>query len=219
MKFGYSSLAALVSWVLTASSFPDDSARLAALLEPGGNITIPPGDYHLEGTAPLKLVSGMTVSAYGARFHFPDQLPNKARRVLFAGQNVQGLTWMGGEFIGHVFDPARQENAWEPNANTKGIEITTTEDGNTSDILFRDVRSRDVAGAVIGVHGLAKKGSESEVITFAERVALQSCTLLRSGKFMWDYGYLWQILLWPESYEPWEVERAKKILPHRHDPK
>lgn len=210
MKFGYSSLAALVSWVLTASAFPDDSARLAALLEPGGNITLPPGDYHLEGTAPLKLVSGMTVSAYGARFHFPDRLPDKARRVLFAGQNVQGLTWMGGEFIGHVFDPARQENAWEPNASTKGIEITTTEQGHTSDILFRDVRSRDVAGAVIGVHGHAKKGSESEVITFAERVALESCTLLRSGKFMWDYGYLWQILLWPESYEPWEVERAKK---------
>jgi len=35
---------------------------------------------------------------------------------------------------------------------------------------------------------------------------------LRSGKFMWDYGYLWQIMTFPEAYEPWEVERAKKYF-------
>jgi hypothetical protein len=58
------------------------------------------------------------------------------------------------------------------------------------------------------------RSSESEVEVYAERVAVESCTLLRSGKFMWDYGYLWQIMTWPEAYEPWEVERAKKLLPH-----
>ena len=52
----------------------DDSATIVALLEQGaqrgGLVTIPPGDYQLDGKTPLKLVSGMTVSAYGARFHF-----------------------------------------------------------------------------------------------------------------------------------------------------
>jgi hypothetical protein len=38
------------------------------------------------------------------------------------------------------------------------------------------------------------RSSESEVEHYAERVAVESCTLLRSGKFMWDYGYLWQIV-------------------------
>ncbi len=63
---------------------------------------------------------------------------------------------------------------------------------------------------MIGVHGLSK--SESEVTAYAERVAVESCTLLRSGKFMWDYGYLWQIVTWPEAYEPWEVERARRYF-------
>ena len=191
----------------------DDADRIAALLEPaakaGGLVTIPPGDYYLEGESPLPLSSNTIVSAYGARFHLPEKLGDKARLVLFAGQDLAHFTWMGGEFIGQVFDPAQKENTWEPSVSTKAIEITTTEEGRTHDILFRDVKSRDVAGAVIGVHGFTEKGHDGKVITQAERVVLESCTLLRSGKFMWDYGYLWQIVTWPDAYEPWEVERAK----------
>ncbi len=96
--------------------------------------------------------------------------------------------------------------------NTKGIEITTTRENGTHDLTFRDVRSDGVAGAVIGVFGLAGKKSNSPVEFYADRVALENCTLLRSGKFMWDYGYLWQILTWPEDYENWEVERAGKYF-------
>jgi hypothetical protein len=129
---------------------------------------------------------------------------------VFEGTNIADFTWHGGEFLGHVFDPAQRENAWEPNVNTRVFEITTTTNGGTRDIRFRDVRSDGIAGAVIGVHGRIKKGSEGEVIAPAQRVAVESCTLLRSGKFMWDYGYLWQILTWPERYEAWEVERARK---------
>ena len=200
-------------FLLTATvAGADDSAKLADLLAQGGTVTIPPGDYHLEGAHPLRLSSNTTVSAYGARFILPESLPDQARVVMFAGEDVAHFTWLGGEFIGHVFDPAQQENTWEPNANTKGIEISTTKEGGTHDILFRDVRSNGMAGAVIGVHGLAGKSSESEVIVYAERVALESCTLLRSGKFMWDYGYLWQIMTWPEAYEPWEVERARRYF-------
>ena len=187
----------------------DDSDKIAALLARGGIVTIPAGDYHLDGAKPLPLASNMTVMAHGARFILPDTLPDKARVVLFAGEDISHLGWHGGEFIGHVFDPAQKDNLWEPNATTKGIEITTTKPDGTHDILFRDVKSDGVAGAVIGVHGLAKKGSESEVEAHAERVAVEGCTLLRSGRFMWDYGYLWQIMTWPEAYEPWEVERAR----------
>ena len=190
----------------------DDSDKIAALLARGGTVTIPAGDYHLDGTKPLPLASNMTVIAHGARFILPETLPEKARVVLFAGENISHLAWHGGEFIGHVFDPAQKDNLWEPNASTKGIEITTTKDGGTRDILFRDVRSDGVAGAVIGVHGLAKRGSESEVEAYAERVALESCALLRSGRFMWDYGFLWQIMTWPEAYETWEVERARRYF-------
>lgn len=194
----------------------DDTEKLAPLFAPaldhGAVVTIPPGDYQLDGAEPLPIASNTTVFAHGARFHLPTTLPDKARIVLFAGKDIANFTWQGGEFIGHVFDPAQKENSWEPNANTKCIEITTTKEGASHDILFRDVKSNGIAGAVIGVHGLGKKGSESDVLAYAERVAVESCTLLRSGKFMWDYGYLWQIMTWPEEYESWEVERARRYF-------
>lgn len=198
--------------LLCAAAFADDSARLAALLEKGGVVTIPAGDYHLDGTQPLAIASDMTVFAHGARFILPETLPEKARVVLFAGEDIARFAWHGGEFVGHVFDPARQENKWEPNVSTKGVEITTTKEGGTHDILFRDVKSDGMAAAVIGVHGKYGRSSESEVEFHAERVAVEGCTLLRSGKFMWDYGYLWQIMTFPEAYEPWEVERAQKYF-------
>ena len=209
----------LLPFVLCFSVLPavaEDRAKLAALFESalqrGGAVTIPPGDYHLDGREPLPLPSRTTVFAYGARFHFPQRLGDGARSVLFAGSDVVELNWFGGEFIGRVFDPARQHNDWEPNVSTRAIEISTTRPGGTCDLLFREVRSKEVAGAVIGVHGLKEKGDEGKVLAWAERVAIESCTLLRSGKFMWDYGYLWQIVTWPEHYEPWEVERAWKYF-------
>ncbi|MFZ4766607.1 MAG: hypothetical protein ACOYMN_16770 [Roseimicrobium sp.] len=76
--------------VLATSALADDTAKLAALLAPaaphGGMVTIPPGDYQLDGTTPLPLASRTTVSAYGARFHLPKTLGDKARVVLFAGR-------------------------------------------------------------------------------------------------------------------------------------
>lgn len=202
----------LALFLLSATAFADDSAKLAALLAKDGVVTIPAGDYHLDGTQPIPLRSNTTIMAHGARFVLPETLPDQARVVLFAGENIAHLTWHGGEFVGHVFDPVRKDNTWEPNANTKGIEITTTIEGGTHDILFREVKSNGMAAAVIGVHGRYGKSSESEVEHYAERVAVESCTLLRSGKFMWDYGYLWQIVTFPEACEPWEVERAMKYF-------
>ena len=198
--------------ILATAARADDTAKLAALLAKRGVVTIPAGDYRLDGAKPIPLHSHTTVTAHGARFILPEALPDQARVVLFAGENIAHFAWHGGEFIGHVFDPAKRDNTWEPNANTKGIEITTTLAGGTHDLLFRDVKSNGMAAAVIGVHGQYGKKSESEVEHYAERVAIESCTLLRSGKFMWDYGYLWQIMTWPEAYEPWEVERAKEYF-------
>lgn len=82
-----------------------------------------------------------------------------------------------------MFDPAKKDNTWEPNANTKGIEITTTKEGGTHDVRFRDVKSNGMAAAFIGVHGLYEKKNEANVKSYAERVVVEGCTLVRSGKF------------------------------------
>jgi hypothetical protein len=200
---------ALAPLLATAGPLEEE---LRDLLQKGGPITIPAKDYALEGVETIALKSDSTISAYGARFILPKSLPEKARVVIFAGQDLQNFTWMGGEFVGHVFDPAQKENVWEPNVTTKGMELTTTQAGGTRDILFRDVRSNGMAGAVIGVHGQYEKSSESAVSAYAERVVLENCNLLRSGRFMWDYGYLWQIMTWAHEYEPWEVERARRYF-------
>jgi len=206
----------LLVLLTTLPTRADDTARLAALLaaapEHGGTVTIPPGEYQLSGASRIKLTSGMRIQAHGARFILPEKLADKARLVLFHGIDLESFEWHGGEFIGHVFDPDRKENNWEPNANTRTFLIETSPKGTTRDILFRDVHSSDIAGAVISVQGVSKGGSESEVIRYAERITLENCTLLRSGKFMWDYGFLWQQVIWPEDYQPWEVERAWKYF-------
>lgn len=190
----------------------DDSEKLAALLAPRGVVTIPPGDYALDGTRPVPISSGTTVVAYGARFHLPDNLGDRARTVLFTGEDVSDFRWFGGHFTGHVFDPTVEENLWEPNANTRGIVITTSPGGRTENLTFRDITSDGLAGAVITVLGAEKKGSESEVVTFARNVTVENCTLERSGKFMWDYGFLWQITVWPEDYSPRERAMAAKYF-------
>ena len=206
----------LTALFFTSLVWADDSAKLTALLSKDGVVTIPAGDYHLDGSKPIPLKSNTTVMAHGARFILPESLPDQARVVLFAGENIAHFAWHGGEFVGQVFDPAKKENTWEPSANTKGIEITTTVAGGTHDLLFREVKSNGMAAAVIGVHGKYGKKSESDVEHYAERVAVESCTLLRSGKFMWDYGYLWQIITFPDRLKkltrrvgPFLLRRAK----------
>lgn len=198
----------------------DDTAALqacfaAAAAAGGGMVTIPPGDYFLPGETPISVSSGLTVTARGARFHLPETLGDRARVVLFAGVNVSDFRWVGGHFRGRVFDPAKTPNTWEPNANTRGIVITTTPGGRTENLTFRELTSDGMAGAVITVLGAERKGSDREVETFARNVTVENCTLERSGKFMWDYGYLWQITVWPEEYSA--AERAMAAKYFRHD--
>jgi hypothetical protein len=198
----------------------DDRSKLAALFAAvangGGNVTIPAGDYYLDGTDPIPLSPHTTVTAYGARFHFPKQLGDQARKVMFSGENIRDFRWFGGHFNGSVFDPGGTANSWEPNANTRGILITTTSGGETATVTFRDVSSDGLAGAVITVLGAEKKGSDREIETYARNVTIENCTLQRSGKFMWDYGYLWQITVWPEDYADAERALAAKYFPQEY---
>ena len=214
-------LALLVLWISATSSpaYADDSALLggllAAAIEHGGTVTFPPGDYQLDGVTPLSIASHTTVMAYGARFHLPKSLGGKARVVLFEGKDIVDFRWFGGHFSGDVFDPARNDNAWEPSANTRAILISTTPGGRTENLTFRDITSDGLAGAAVTVLGAAAPNSDREIETFARNVTIENCTLERTGKFMWDYGYLWQIMVWPEDYTA--AERAMAMKYFRND--
>jgi hypothetical protein len=186
--------------------------RCFAAAAAGGTIIIPPGDYALGGGAPIPLSSTTTVIAQGARFHLPERLGDGARLVLFSGTDIHDFAWRGGEFIGHCFDHRRPPNTWEPNVNTRIIVITTTSGGSTRRLSFRDLRASRIAGSVIHVAGLGKNGDERAVDTWASDIAVQDCVLEDSGKFMWDYGLLWQILVWPEDYQPADVAMARRYF-------
>ncbi len=195
----------------------DDTAAIgkcfeAAVNAGGGMITIPAGDYFVKGDVTIPLCSRLTVLAYGARFLLPETLGDKARITLFHGSNVQQLTWLGGEFVGHCFDHKRPPNTWEPNVTTRMIVVETTPEGVTNDLTFRDLKSERVAGAVVSVFGALKKDSDREVERHALNVTLDNLTLIDSGRFMWDYGLLWQIMVWPEEYAPEDVAMAKRYF-------
>ncbi|MFC5410293.1 right-handed parallel beta-helix repeat-containing protein [Larkinella bovis] len=178
----------------------------------GGTVTIPVGNYFLKGDVSIPVSSNTTVSAYGARFFLPKVLGDQARIVAFSGADIQNFSWFGGYFEGYCFDHRNPPNTWEPNVTTRMILITTTAKGKTDNLLFRDIQSSKIAGAVVTVLGLHREGSESEVVNFATNVTVENCTLLESGKFMWDYGLLWQILVWPEDYTPADIAMAKKYF-------
>lgn len=192
-----------------------DLRRAFETAKPGDTLVIPPGEYAVDGALPIPLKSDLTVIAYGANFRLPERMGDKARAVVFQGENIRNLTWKGGHFVGHVFDQSRADNTWEPNVNTRGILITTSVDGRTENLRFDGVEADDLAGAAITVLGAEKKGEERGVLTYAKGIHVTDCRLERTGKYMWDYGYLWQITVWPEEYGPTEHAHAQKYF--RHD--
>jgi len=208
-------LGSLLSGCVSPSVDVASLRRSFETAKPGDTLVIPPGDYAVDGTVPIPLRSDLTVIAYGATFRLPARMGDKARAVVFQGENIRNLTWKGGRFVGHVFDPARADNSWEPNVNTRGILITTTVGGRTGNLRFDGVESDDLAGAAITVLGAEQKANERGVLTYAQGVQVTDCRLERTGKFMWDYGYLWQITVWPEEFGPTEHAHAAKYF--RHD--
>jgi hypothetical protein len=205
--------------VITGCAGPaQDTASLRRTFEtakPGDTLVIPPGDYAVDGLTPISLKSDLTVIAYGANFRLPERMGDKARAVIFQGEDIRNLTWKGGRFVGHVFDPTRSDNTWEPNVNTRGILITTSVGGRTENLRFDGVESDDLAGAALTVLGAEQKANERGMLTYAKGVQVTDCRLERTGKFMWDYGYLWQITVWPEEFGPTEHAHAAKYF--RHD--
>jgi hypothetical protein len=180
--------------------------------KPGDTLVIPPGDYAVDGKVPIPLKSDLTVIAEGATFRLPEHMGDKARAVVFQGEDIRNLTWRGGRFLGRVFDQSRSDNTWEPNVNTRGILITTSPGGRTENLRFEKIQSDDLAGAAITVLGAEKKGSKKEILTYAKDVRVTDCRLERTGKYMWDYGFLWQITVWPEEYGPTEHAHARKYF-------
>jgi hypothetical protein len=203
-----------------ADGVTDDTPAFRRLLEAvdaagGGTVTIPPGDYFLSGDTPLPVPSHTTVSAYGARFFLPKMLGDQARIVLFEGEDVVNFNWFGGFFKGYCFDPAGAENTWEPNVTTRIFVISTSEKGTTGQLKFRDIRSERIAGAAVNVIGYTEAkedAAENTDINFAADVSVENCTFLQTGKFMWDYGYIWQLLVFAEDCTPAEVAMAQKYF-------
>lgn len=191
----------------------DDTAALrrgfAVAAEAGGGvITIPPGDYLLDGDAAIPLCSGLTVLAHGARFQLPEQLGDQPYRTLFEGADICDFMWRGGHFEGHCFDPRRADNTWAPNANTRAIVVGASADGQAGNLRFAEITGHRVAGAVVSARGVIDSALDKVVKKFVTGVDVRDCHLRDCGKFMWDYGLLWQMLVWPEEYTAAETEMA-----------
>jgi len=195
----------------------DDTPAFQRLLKDvaqgkGGAITIPPGDYYLEGKVPLAINSNTNVFAYGANFFLPEKLGDRARIVLFEGTDISDFSWFGGSFTGYCFDPSNKNNTWEPNSNTRILVINTSEKGKSDNLLFRDINSHKIAGAVVNVNGKVVTHNEQKQTNFATNITVENCTFIESGKFMWDYGYLWQIIVFPDEYNKANLDMAMKYF-------
>ena len=190
-------------------------AAIAASMAGAAVVTIPPGTYAIAGVTPIPLASSTTVFAHGARFILPRRLGDRARVVVFEGRDLCDFHWEGGHFQGFCFDPDSRENTWEPNASARVFAISTSPGGTTSDLLFRGIRADGVAGAVVNVHGCMHDHDGREVDTYADNVSVEACNFTRCGKFMWDYGFLWQRIVWPEEYTRDQVELAHRYF-HTH---
>lgn len=200
-----------------ANGKSDDTPAFQRLFEAvskvgGGTVTIPAGEYYVSGLSSISLPSNTTVFAYGANFHLPKTLGDQARIVVFKGENMTNFTWFGGHFEGYCFDHRNPPNTWEPNVNTRIFVISTSESGKTDHILFRDVSSNKVAGAIVNIEGYKKVHDSPNVENFATNVSVENCTFIDSGKFMWDYGLLWQIIVFSEEYTPSDLAMAKKYF-------
>ncbi|MCG6189697.1 right-handed parallel beta-helix repeat-containing protein [Maribellus maritimus] len=177
----------------------------------GGVIVIPAGDYYVSGKFEIPMHSNTTVFSHGANFYLPKHLGDEKRIVLFSGEDISNFSWYGGSFNGFVYNPEATNNTWEPNVSTRIFVINTSEKGKTDNIIFSDVHSQGIAGSVINVNGYSSK-SKSRTNNFATNVTVENCSLINSGKFMWDYGFLWQIVVFSEYYSRNEIDMAYKYF-------
>lgn len=177
----------------------------------GDTIVIEPGKYLIDDSRPIPLTGKTVVYAVGAEFYFPQNLGAYPHRSMFQGKNISDFSWLGGKFYGYVYNPLRAINPWEPSACTKCIDVIRTKEGESKNIRIENVNSLDVAGGVVNVIGSFNEltGERYPI----ENVDVKGCCLENSGKFMWDYGYLWQRIVFPEFHEPQEIENAYRYMP------
>lgn len=183
----------------------DGAENLRALFSaasPGAVVRIPEGRYLVDTDMPIVLPSSVRVEAAGAVFLFPRDLGKARRREMFVGEDLCSFSWHGGHFVGYVFDPDAGENAWEP-ADYSGCIRVSGE--NCRDLYFEDITAENIAGAVIHVCGTREKN--------AENIDIRNCRFTNCGKFMWDYGYLWQNAVFPEAATEAAVKNAFRYLP------
>jgi hypothetical protein len=156
----------------------DDTRALGKLFDAvseagGGVAVIPPGDYYLEGTRSIPIGSNTTVLSYGAKFYLPVELGDRQRLIFFEGEDIVNFSWFGGYFQGYCFNPELSlDNTWEPNVNTRIIVISTSAQGKTDNISFKDMSSEGIAGSVINVNGHHDR--QSSVTNFATNVSVEN---------------------------------------------
>ncbi len=181
----------------------------AAEQEKNTVIVIEPGAYLLEGLVPIALPGDTRVIATGAVFYFPEHLGAKQDRSMFRGENISGFSWTGGKFVGYVYDPEEREHKWEPCAHTVCIEIYR-KGTDIRDYSFTDMEAENVAGPVIHICG--EKDDADEHI-YAENVQISNCRFYNCGVMMWDYGYLWQNIVYASAYGEEKVKEAFRYMP------
>lgn len=186
------------------------AACFAAASAPGSVIVIDPGTYRLEGKESILLHSQTTVHADGAVFLLPDDLGDKLHRIIFYGNGICDFSWNGGTFIGHVFRPDAEESCWEPNACVRCIYIESW-NSKTENIRFERVCGKKVAGAVISVYGQGG-WNRNAVRKPAVNVVVKDCDFELCGNFMWDYGYLWERITFPERFDGKEIGLAREYI-------
>ena len=177
----------------------------------GDTIVVEPGKYFIDDVRSIPLTEKTCVYAVGAEFYFPQDLGKYPHRAMFQGKNISDFYWQGGKFYGYVYNPLSIVNAWEPCACTKCIEIIRTPDGISKNIRMDKVNALDVAGAVVSVCGTFYEASGKRYPVV--NVDVTDCSFENSGKFMWDYGYLWQRIVFPEYHEKEETENAYRYMP------
>ncbi|MBQ6599515.1 MAG: right-handed parallel beta-helix repeat-containing protein [Lentisphaeria bacterium] len=169
-------------------------------------IVIAPGEYPLAPLEPIELFSGLTVEAEGAKFIWPRRWQGLVHRDMFKGADICDFSWNGGCFEGHVFDVPPAVPVWKPECCARGIVIETSAGGRTEHLHFRNIEGEDCSGSVVSVYGYLSPDKQ----TRACDIDVRNCRFKRCGKFMWDYGYLWEKLVFADFFTPAEVALGER---------
>ncbi len=174
----------------------------------GTIIVIEPGEYLIDSEESIPLYSDLTVVAKGAVFKFPKDLGICKYRTLFCGEDIKNFSWQGGHFEGYVYDINKTDNPWPPFAYTGCIRIYTSDNGSIENITLKDVTGENVSGAILSIEGSKTNR--------AKNIVLRDCRFIRCARFMWDYGYLWQKVVFAHEYDESIVAEALKNVPKDH---